>query len=256
MTLTSGVPVTTSDVTAAGTIYFTPFQGNRISLFNGTEWCSLAFTEVSLSLTLTSAKNYDVFGYNNNGALTLELSSAWTNDTTRANALTTQDGIYVKSGATTRRYLGTLRASGTNTTEDSKSKRYLWNLYNRRSKKLYVTEATASWTYSSAVWRPWNNNTANRVEYVCGLSEDTVSMGFNFMMSTGIVNFSIAYDLTNNYTDFNLPVGSTGSYVSGSMAYNGATGVGYHFLQLVEYCGSGTPTVYGSGLGATGQIMV
>ena len=42
--------------------------------------------------TLTSGKPYDVFGYISGGALALELL-AWTNDTTRATAVTLQDVI-------------------------------------------------------------------------------------------------------------------------------------------------------------------
>lgn len=38
LTLTSGTPVTTSDVTAATTIYFTPYKGNRIALCGGTNF--------------------------------------------------------------------------------------------------------------------------------------------------------------------------------------------------------------------------
>src|SRR5262245_45446838 len=135
LTLTSGAAVTTSDVTGAGTLYFTPFGGSRVALYDGARWRLHSFSERSLGLTLTSGKNYDVFLYDNAGTLTLELSSAWTNDTTRATALATQNGICVKSGAPTRRYLGTLRASGSNVTEDSLSKRFLWN-YGHRCLRL------------------------------------------------------------------------------------------------------------------------
>ena len=140
LTFTSGSPIMTSTVSSAGTIYYTPYNGNLISLYNGTSWKTMSFSEISLSLTLTSGKNYDVFAYDNSGTVTLELSSAWTNDTTRTDALTLQDGVYVKSGATTRKYLGTLRASGTNVscfiyggiaTGGTEAKLYLYNQYNQ-----------------------------------------------------------------------------------------------------------------------------
>ena len=111
LTLTSGTPVTTADVTGAGTLYYTPYVNGQIALYDGSStWTVYTFTERSLALTVTSGKNYDVFAYNNSGTVTLELSAAWTNDTTRADALTTQNGVTVKSGATTRRWLGTIRA--------------------------------------------------------------------------------------------------------------------------------------------------
>ncbi len=69
-------------------VYFTPFRGSIIALYDGSAWTMVSFAEVSIALgTLTAAKNYDVFGYLSSGALALELSTAWTNDTTRADAL-------------------------------------------------------------------------------------------------------------------------------------------------------------------------
>ncbi|MFA5458174.1 MAG: LamG domain-containing protein, partial [Synergistaceae bacterium] len=93
LTLTTGVPVTTSDVTAATTLYFTPYNGNLVGLYSGASWSVSAFSELSLSLSgYTANKNYDIWIYDNAGTLTLD-STIWTDDTTRATALTTQDGI-------------------------------------------------------------------------------------------------------------------------------------------------------------------
>lgn len=112
LTLTTGVAVTTSDVVNAQTIYCTPFNGNKISLYNGTSWDTLTSSEFSLSLgTLTNKKPYDVFCYANSGVPTLEFL-VWTSDTARATALTLQDGVLVKSGALTRKYLGTFYNQG------------------------------------------------------------------------------------------------------------------------------------------------
>ena len=152
LTLTTGVPVTTTDVTGAGTLYLTPAMSGsgQIGLYINGAWQLVTSAQVSLSLTLTSGKNYDVFAYySSGGVLTLVLSNQWTNDTTRADALATQDGAQVLSSDHTRRWLGTLRASGTNTTEDSVAKRFLWNAYNQRSRTMKVTESTDSWTYGT-----------------------------------------------------------------------------------------------------------
>ena len=104
LTLTSATPVTPADVTGATTIYCTPYKGNQIALYDGSSsWNTRTSAEFSLALgTLTSGKPYDVFCYDNAGTPTLEFL-AWTNDTTRATALVYQDGVLVKSGATTRR---------------------------------------------------------------------------------------------------------------------------------------------------------
>lgn len=175
LTLTSGTAVTTADVTAAGTLYFTPYKGNRVALYDGTNWALYTFTEKSLALTLTSGKPYDIWLYNNAGTLTLE-SLVWTNDTTRATALVLQDGVYVKTGATTRRYLGTIYASGANTTEDSFAKRYVWNYAQRRPRPMRVIEATNSWSYGTATVRQANAAAANTLQFVLGVAEDEVCL--------------------------------------------------------------------------------
>jgi len=117
LTTESGVPVSTSDRTAQGTLYYAIYKHNNIYTYSGSAWVAKTFSEISLSLTITSGKNYDVFI--NSAATTLSLSAAWTNDTTRADALGTQDGTTVLSSDHTLLWLGTIRASGTNTTADS-----------------------------------------------------------------------------------------------------------------------------------------
>lgn len=170
ITTESGVPVSNSDRSSQSTIYFTPHNGNRISLYDGTRWRLYAFTECSLALSsLTSAKNYDVFLYDNSGTLTLELSAAWTSATARNDALTTQDGIYVKSGATTRRYLGTIYTTGTTTTEDSRTKRFVWNAYNQVPRELLMRTSDSYWSYNSSTTRQANANSAHKVEATNGL---------------------------------------------------------------------------------------
>lgn len=176
LTLTTGVPVTTSDVTAAGTLYYTPHVGNRIALFDGSKWKVYAFSELSIAVPANTTQMYDVFVYDNAGTLTLELT-AWTNDTTRATALTRQNGVYVKTGATTRRYLGSFRTTGVaNQTEDSATKRYLWNYYHRVTRHLQKLVTTDTYTYTTATIRQWEGSTANQVEIVVGVAEDAFSV--------------------------------------------------------------------------------
>ena len=51
--------------------------------------------------------------------------------TARATALARQDGVLVKSGATTRRYLGTVRTNGSVSFEDAPFLRHIWNVQNQ-----------------------------------------------------------------------------------------------------------------------------
>lgn len=151
----SGTWVTTSDVTSIGTLYYTPGTSagngnNQIALFNGSAWQLYSFSQVSLSLSVTSGKNYDVFIYNNAGVLTLTLSSAWSSDTARTDALGTQDGVVTLGSDSKKRWLGVIRASGTNTIEDSAAKRFIVNAYNRTWKKAESTDSSDRSTTSAS----------------------------------------------------------------------------------------------------------
>ncbi len=174
LTLESGVPISTTDQSAKTTLYYTPYVGDQIAVYDGSSaWSNLTFTETSLSLAgLTADKNYDIFGYDNSGTFALE-SLVWSDDTTRATALTRQNGVLVKTGATTRRYLGTIRINSTGgQCEDTETQRFAWNMYNRVNRRLYLAEET-SHTYSTGTWRDWNNSEL-AVEIVSGF--DTVAI--------------------------------------------------------------------------------
>ena len=53
LTLTTAVPITTADVTAATVLYYTPYMGDSIPLFDGTRWKLQTFTEKSIKLSDT-----------------------------------------------------------------------------------------------------------------------------------------------------------------------------------------------------------
>lgn len=176
LTLTSGVPVTTADVTGATTIYCTPYKGNQISLYDGAAWNTRSSAEFSLALgTLTSGKPYDIFCYDNAGVPTLEFL-AWTNDTTRATALVYQNGILVKSGAPTRRYLGSFYTTSTTQTADSNEFRYLYNHYNNVPGMAFNSDTTSlnSYTYTTNTLRLANNSSKNQVNILIGVSESPI----------------------------------------------------------------------------------
>jgi hypothetical protein len=268
LTLTSGTPVTTGDVTSASTIYLTPTgRGNTIAMYDGSStWSVLNSAEVSLALgTLTSGANYDVFAYNNSGTVTLE-ALAWTNNTTRATALTTQDGVYVKTGATTRRYLGTFRTTSTTTTEDSATKRFLWNLYNQVDRRLFVRDTTDSWVYGTATWRQARGSAANQVEYVTGDAASLVKADLSVVCT---------HDTGSQYSRVGIGVDSTTASsanlayymaVSAGMVnipfnprahYSGSPGLGYHYLAWLEIgsAGAGIQTWYGDAGTTSGELQ-
>jgi hypothetical protein len=271
LTLTSGTPVTTSDVTGATTIYCCPYKGKRIALYDGTRWNLRTSAEFSLALgTLTSGRPYDVFCYDNAGTPTLEFLS-WTNDTTRATALTYQDGIPVKSGATTRRYLGTFYTTSTTTTSDAGTMdgtngRYLWNYYYRVVRHMERYDPTATWTYTTATFRQANNAAANQLNYVVGVAEDAVeatvlASASNSSAST-YIQVGVGVDSTTTPSG---PVGrsqqaSNGVIQQVTTSYRGIPGVGRHSLVWLELSvATGTQTWNGTNSplksGIIGKVM-
>lgn len=259
LTLTTLTPVTTADVTSATTIIYTPYIGNKIALYNGAGWDIVTFPEISLALgTLTGSIGYDVFVYNNGGAAALEFA-AWASATARTTNLVLQDGILCKTGALTRRYVGSFYTQTATTTEDSKTRRLLWNYYNRVPRFLQCADTTDSWTYTTATWRAADANTTEgqgRVTCFIGwletevnayrigsVTNNSVNTGYDAAVGVGI-------DVTNansaQITGVKAITGGSGGGTSVSAVYKGYPAIGFHFLQSLEIAAAvSTTTWYG-----------
>ncbi len=252
LTTESGVPISTSDRSAQATIYFTPYYGSQIALYTGSVWVILTFSQISLALSgLTSGKNYDVFVDYNSGTPQLVLSAAWASDTTRTDALALQDGVTVKSGTTTYRWVGTIRTTGTTTTEDSKAKRFVWNAYNQVPRLMLVNETTDTWVYSTATFRQANAAAANQLDYVAGDAAAYLQVDVHMNVgSNGSVDIAVGVGVdsttTNTAFQFGNTAGSGGIGVATHAVYKGYPGLGRHTLVWLEKGGgSGTTTWYG-----------
>lgn len=255
LTLTSATPVTTADVTAATTLYYALYAGNQVTLYNGSAWQRFTIAQLSIAVPATTSTMYDVFVDYNSGTPALALL-AWTNDTTRATALTTQDGVYVLTGSTGKRYVGSFRTTTVSgQTEDSAAKRFVWNYYNRVDRAMQLLVSTANWTYNTATWRQANNSTTNQVACVVGVAEDAIEME----VFAGTSNSGVA--VQGNYGYVGVGVDSTTaptgwqSLVSSQLAdayydvrggYNGVLSAGYHYLAHLENASAtATRTWYG-----------
>ena len=252
LTVSTGVSVPSSDVSASSFVFFTPHAGNRVALYvPGYGWRLYTFSELSLDLSAISTDtNVDIWLYDNAGTLALAYST-WSNDTLRATAIVRQDGIYCKSGALNYRYLGTVRTSAAGTICDTKEKRFVWNYYNRVPRTLYRHESTQSWTYAVRAWRAWNNSEDNRVEFVIGVDEIEVTLLFHSgTNNTSAIIRSIGIGLDSVILPSNDSVWAAFSVAERAAAqaiYAGYPGVGFHYLQLLEL-GYASPAVtyYGS----------
>jgi hypothetical protein len=256
----TGTAVPTADVSSSATVYFTPYSGNRISLYvPGYGWRLYSFSELSLSVSGVAADtNLDIFIYDNAGTLTLSYT-AWSNDSNRATALFALNGVFVKAGDSSYRYLGTVRTSASGVICDTKLKRFVWNYYNRIQRSLYVYDSTTSWTYAVRAWRSWNNSDDNRAQFVLGVGENPVYLAFEAFsdMSSSILR-CVGIGLDSNTGPSSSSIWSSSqlaSLTAHHAEFISAMGSGFHYLQLLEM-GYTSPSVtwYGSYVGGSIQL--
>jgi hypothetical protein len=328
LTLSSGAPVS-GDVSGA-TLYWTPFVGMQVALYDGTTWYLKKFSEISAALPATTNTVYDVFLFDNAGTLTLELvpwtapasgaitgitnasppvvtsnGHGLTNDmivtisgvlgatgangtwrvmnvtantfelhnddatnrpapgayssggtwqradqnTARVTAISLQDGVYVKSGDATRRYVGTV-CTGTTAgqTSDTTLQRFVWNFYNQIRRQLYQT-LSVNHTYGTFAWRPWGNNTSLRVQWVQGLAVRPQTMLILAELrgaaagNLGYVSFGV--DAPNG-SALAVVGNANNQWARFTGAQMLAASAGYHYVQATELPNSGLNVEFNS----------
>lgn len=282
LTLATGTPVMTSEQASKTAIHYLPYVGDLYPSFNGSVFTERTFSPLTLNLDSNtgtvgfhqSGKNFDLFVFNDGGTDRLVSSPAWTSDIARSSNIEYKNGILTNSASMTARYdsasgsvvtvpqyqgtyVGTFRASadgqttwelGGDASTGDPAFLYLWNAYNRVAVEVRVTDNKDSWTYNAATWRAADNSNNNRVSFVVGLNEDGMQAIYDCIVNPGGVQnavVGIGLDVTNNYSGTaNIAVQS--ATAGGNQAHwNGQAGLGYHFLQAVEYQSSGTGTYYG-----------
>jgi len=251
LSISSSTPFGITTSTGTSSLYYVPVSSSYIVLHDGTTWVQADFG-TSIPLTVsggTSGKNYDVWCYLSGTTPTLGLSAAWTNDTTRSEALALSAGIWHKNGDASRRYLGTIRLVSTTTFAHSQAQRFMWNLYHQRPLSLRYVDSTASWTYGSAAWRQARNQTAAKVEFVVGMDDAMVDVELYALGSIsaaaqhwiGLGLDTLSPTLAQPHT-----VTTAGELQHAGMAYRDTPGIGYHYLSWNEYSNAtGTHTFYG-----------
>ena len=217
LTLTSGVPVLTADVVNAGTVYYTPYNGNLVPVFVGPSWQNVTFIEIGLALNATfqtTGNLYDVFLYNNAGVVTIVAGPAWSSGTSRGvGAGTTQiqmlNGIWVNTVSMTAHngantftvpalqgtYLGTIYCNANaavtmnflpaSVAGGSNNIMGLFNAYNQKRVSSIERDSTSAYTYTSNVVRIADNSNSNRVTFVDGLQQSPISVAYQ--SRTGLV---------------------------------------------------------------------
>ena len=243
----SATYVSTSDRTSQGTIYLV---GTKIVLKFGSNYVTCAVSNQSLAVSGSTGAIYDVWCSTSDGTTpAITFSTAWTNSTTRADALA-RTKFWHKSGDETKRYVGTICLSGTNVTEDSEARRYVFSAENRRRRSLRAHLSTASWSYATATWRRPNGGSAtpgtNQVAFVTGLAEDAVEAHL-YAIAFGASSYWSGTALSLDWSSGNPSTTSYGGFfLQGGSNYAGNPGIGSHVLDWLELSESGGATFYGA----------
>ena len=244
LTLLPGQPITTSDVTLATSVMFTPYKGNIIDLYDGaSKWVRRTFAEVAIAVPSSTAV-YDVFAYQSSGVVSLS-TLAWTNFTTRATSLTTQAGIYVQSGDATKLYLGTFCAStvsGTTVVTDSEKDRRIFNAWNAQDRVSAVTTGAIITLTTSGAFLPMVTDSSYAATIVHGfpwsIYKLTISGQSKMSVATTVSAryMGIALDSFNNVSSGTAGYAEDTTNQSKQMnaIYIGSPGIGLHSFARVN----------------------
>lgn len=259
LTTQSGEPVSTADRSGQATLYYTAYEHALYPLWTGRKWTgaelpvargSNSTRQLELSLGgVASGSVYDVFLRGRE----LALGPAWSSATARgdAAAIARTLGRWTLAADPRNLYLGTIYGSGSGTIEDSVTKRYLWNAYNRVPRHLVVTDTTDSWTYSTQTWRQVRATASNKVELVLGLTGSLVrARAYGLCSSDQAAWFGSGVGVdstsTNSAQTFAAVIIYANDLHNSLGTYAGYPGIGYHYLAWLEigYTG-GTQTHWG-----------
>jgi hypothetical protein len=261
LTLVSGTPVMATTMSAATTLYYTPYHGNFVPIYDGTNMNPTAFAEVLQATTdatkspaaVAASKVYDVFCWIDSGTNRCTRGPAWTSDTSRGYTLTMVNGILLNTTAITNgpaasrgTYVGTIRSNassqidyifGGSAAGGTAAFLGVWNAYNRVDVTPAVTDQN-TWTYSGATVRQADNSAGNRISFVSGLAEDGVAVSYNQRVAFGVAGQFImtgfALDSMTTMDKIAYALMTTGMQMSLAPTNVYAPQLGFHFIQATE----------------------
>lgn len=283
LTLASGVPVMTTTQSAKTTLYYAPYEGRHVPLWDGSSAFAMTDTggELSQATTdttkspaaVTTNSNYDVFVWSDSGTMRATRGPAWSSSSSRGTGAGTTElellnGIYVNKNAITngpaaRRgtYVGTVRSNGSSQLDwtlgssasgGGAAVLNVWNMYNRVKVSTYVGETADTWTYASATWRPVNNSANNSISFVYGVQGDGASFWASFG-GTGAGSPSAFGGLSLGLDSTSSPsAGATYGYIPNTdfttslhAALHTQPAAGSHVVTALEYSASNTINMRG-----------
>lgn len=271
LTLTSATPVLATSVSAATTVYYTPYTGRLCPVYDGAQFNLKVFAELSLVLNVNHVLNsiYDVYVIDDaSDGVVLVTSPAWSNIAAGSGSrsgtcdITKLQGLWVNSAQLTMRnggttytvaanrgtYVGSLYMDGTAGQVScllsyGQSRKWgVWNAYNRVPIVLQVGDATASWTYGGTTVRASNSASANSATVFCGLAEEFVSSDFVQNISSNTtgsqVLIGIGFNTTTAFSAYApsiyMPNGATSGKLGTAARYIAPPALGINVITCLE----------------------
>lgn len=270
--LVSGQPVVQASVFGGTTVYYTPYVGNSVPLWNGSDFIETTFSEVSQATTdatkspaaCAANSNYDVFGWSDAGTFRATRGPAWTSDTARGTGAGTTElqlvsGWWVNKNAITNGpgagagiYLFSIRTNGAGTVDfiygsaaagGGESVIGLWNVYNAVPVATLVQDSNAAHTYNVAAYRAYDNSGSMFAGAIVGLPTSAVTVQAQSHVRTS-VNSAQTYKLGIGVDSTTVPSGTEGIGVGVSVLFDQTLSaivamtpapLGYHYYQLLEF---------------------
>jgi Pectate lyase superfamily protein len=277
LTLATATPVMMATVSGATTVYYTPYKGRAVPLYNGTTFIttdtggelSQATTDTTKSPAAVAASSvYDIFVWNDAGTIRATRGPAWTNTTTRSagTALTLLNGILVNNAAITNgpaqyygTYVGTIASNASSTIDwilgtaasgGGAASLMVWNYYNRVMLATRVTDNGTAYTYTTATIRQARGSTTNQINYLAGMAEDCITAAYQTGVTLvaavgafgeiGVGDDSItAFETTPGQVYSNVAVAMTGRADTIYQKGMGEPMLGVHYVAALEV-GDGT----------------
>jgi len=272
LTLQMLTPVMTTTQAGKIIIYYTPYVGNQVPIYDGANMVMTTFAELVVAIAdsikspaaIGASKVNDWFIWNDAGTIRVGHGPDWTSDTARSvgTALTMVNGILLNNASITNgpaasrgTYVGTTRSNassqldwifGATAANGTAGFFGVWNAYNRVDVATRVGDTTDSWTYTTLTWRAANNSATMRVSYVIGLSEDAVKANYNALAFGNQNSFAgIGVDAITAFSGTSGQGNTAGSTVSLQAFYNGYPGIGFHFVSAIEASNGASSTFLG-----------
>jgi hypothetical protein len=262
----TGDVVQTADVTAATTIFYSPFVGSIVPIWNGSTYVNMSFSELTMTLTAAGSPSntiQDACVFSNNGVPTLVLGPSWTTVTAGGGnrgtgagtaQLTRQTGLWVNAvqiigynglssftiAANQCTYVGSVYIDAT-AGQVSAYKSYgqsrkwgIWNAYNRQP--IYVREGdpNGTWSYASATVRQSRGDATNFITVFQGLPEESYLLNtfqkMNCTSTTGqgcTTSSGVCVNVTNAYSG---TVGIAGGAITGATLTSNGESVSQYSL--------------------------